>query len=79
MSVAETDLIGLDPTHLGMAMESLQDWLRLHPDSTEEQRAASARRYAIFVTSKLSFFKRVRLGSQLLKRTDLQTSLDLAA
>jgi hypothetical protein len=60
---------------LGMLGKSLKDWLEKHPHATDEQLKASARRYAAMIGSNPSFFKRVRLGISLSKRTDLQTSL----
>lgn len=61
---------------LGMVRERMEDWLRNHPDATYEQGEAAARRYIAFVNSNPSFFKRIRLEISLMKRTDLQTSVE---
>jgi hypothetical protein len=61
---------------LGMVKSHMEDWCRQHPNATYEQGVAAAGRYFSFVNSNPSFFKRVRLGMRLLKRTDLQTSLE---
>lgn len=61
---------------LGMVRERMEDWFRKHPDATYEQGEAAARRYIAFINSNPSFFKRVRLEISLMKRTDLQTSLE---
>jgi len=61
---------------LGMLAEHMENWAQEHPDATDEQIKASVKRYAAFIGSNPSFFKRVRLETSLRKRTDLQTSLD---
>lgn len=61
---------------LGMLAERMENWVKEHPDATDEQIKASVKRYAAFIGSNPSFFKRVRLETSLRKRTDLQTSLE---
>jgi hypothetical protein len=55
--------------------ECMEDWLQIHPDATDEQIKASAKRFAVMIGSNPSFFELVRLTISLSKRTDLQTSL----
>jgi hypothetical protein len=61
---------------VGMFVEHMEEWFQRHPDATDEQVKASAKRIAAFIGSNLSFFKSLRLLGKLLKRTDLQTSLE---
>jgi hypothetical protein len=60
---------------LGQFSQHMEDWLKAHPDATDEQKEASARRYAAMIGSKPSFFKRCSLTYSLSKRTDLEVSL----
>jgi len=61
---------------LGMVGKDMEEWFRQHPDATYEQGVAAARRFVYAVNSNPSFFKRVRFWNSLMKRTDLQTSLE---
>jgi hypothetical protein len=61
---------------LGLVMQCMDDWDRAHPDVTKEQRDAAVVRFAFFISSNPSFFKRLKLQIQLMKRTDLRTSIE---
>ncbi|MBR0934865.1 hypothetical protein [Bradyrhizobium jicamae] len=57
-------------------VELYQTWLKAHPDADSQQRDASVMRYAAYVGSKMSFFRRSYLAIKLMKRTDLGDTLE---
>lgn len=61
---------------VGMFVQNMEEWFQRHPDASDEQVKASAKRFAAYIGSNLSFFKSLRLLGKLLKRTDLRTSLE---
>jgi hypothetical protein len=64
---------------IGMWAKRVEEWMRVHPDATDEQISASAERFANFVGDPKQYrwrniFKNAALANELLLRTDLRTT-----